>query len=66
VRQRENDDVVADDLIREREREAIEQDDAPIVSMFPLRSRQGEPADQRDRGIDLVFELLAEAGCRDS
>ena len=39
VCEREDDDLVADDLIRQCERESIEHCDAPILSMLRLRSR---------------------------
>jgi hypothetical protein len=61
VCEREDDDLVADDLVRQRERESIEHCDAPIPSMLPLRSRLRKSADHREHRIDLVFELLAEA-----
>jgi hypothetical protein len=54
VCQREDDGVVADDLLRKREREA-EHGNTPIAAVFPLRSRLGKLADHGEHRIDLVL-----------
>jgi hypothetical protein len=43
VRQRDDDDVVADDLVWQREWKAVEHRNAPITPVFSLRSRLGKP-----------------------
>jgi hypothetical protein len=55
VRQRNDDDVVTDDLVRQREREAIEHSNTAIVSGVSMAEPLREPADQarcRDLGPD--------------
>jgi hypothetical protein len=66
VCEREDHDVLVSDLVRDRERKAIEHGDTPIWPVAPLRCRFGEPKNQRERCIDLVLQLGPETEWRDS
>jgi hypothetical protein len=57
----EDHDLTILDLIRHREREAVEHDDAPIGALFPLGRGFRESQDRCEHRIELVFELGAKA-----
>jgi hypothetical protein len=62
MREGEDHDAVILDLIRDREREAIERCDPPVGPMLPLRCCPGEPQDPCEDFSELILELHAEAG----
>jgi len=57
VCEREDDDVLGCDLVRNRERKAIEDGHPPVWPIVPLRRRVGELKDQRERCLDLILQL---------
>lgn len=62
VREREHHDLVAFNLIKEREREAIQRGDTTVRPIFPLRRRPGKLKDCFENRVDLVFELGSQPG----
>ena len=62
VCEREDDDVLGCDLVRNRERKAIEDGHPPVWPVAPLRRRVGELKDQRERCFDLILQLGPETG----
>ena len=59
MREGEDNDLASLDLIRDRERKAVEHSDAPVWAIFPLRRRLRESEDRGEHDIELVFELGA-------
>ncbi len=61
MRECKNHDLITDDLVRQREREAIEDCHASIDSLPPLRSGFRKPQRHREDRFDLIFKLGAQA-----
>lgn len=59
MRQRQNDDLVAGDLIRDRKRKTVEYCHAPVSSALPLPCSS---KDKLERGFELILELRAQPG----
>jgi hypothetical protein len=62
VREREDHDLVADDLVGQRERKTAEHRDATILALLPLRCGVRELHDHLEHGSHVVLELGAETG----
>ena len=59
---REHDDLFTDQLICDRERKPIQDNDPSIAAVSPLGPRFGELEDHLERRVDLILELGAKPG----
>src|ERR1700685_3048558 len=60
MRESEHDDLLAEDLVRNGEREPIEHGQPPLRATLPLWCRLREAKDTFQDRVDFVFELVAE------
>ncbi|MEP6866144.1 MAG: hypothetical protein ABJE66_36325 [Deltaproteobacteria bacterium] len=57
MREREDDNLVADDLIGQREREPREHSDTSVSVVLPLRRSVRQFCNHLEHSVDLIFEL---------
>jgi hypothetical protein len=66
VREREDNDVLTCNLVRDRKRESIENGNPPVWSILPLLGRFGKEENLAKHSVDLLFKRASETGCSSS